>query len=126
VKDVITGVNDFQKVLDEAMKIAKFCRRGRVYSTIKERQKEELGKTVAIQLWVQTRWQTIVQCLESLIASKASIQQSCFVASLTKKWNTEKGKIIKALIQNESVWEGIKTALKYIKPIVATLVAYER
>jgi hypothetical protein len=126
VKDVISGVEGFQDILDNATTIAKFCRRGRIYSTITERQKEEMGKAVAIKLWVKTRWTSIVQCLESLIINKSYIQQSCFMTSLAKKWRTKKGPLVKDRILNEQVWEGMVRVLAYVKPIVATLMAYAR
>lgn len=125
VKDIVTGIDGLQEALNNAVTIAKFCRRGRIYSTIKELQKE-IGKNVAIKLWVKTRWRSIVQCLESLVICKSSILQSCFVASLKKKWDKKKGKLVKALIQNEQVWEGMATILRYVRPVIATLVAYER
>ncbi|CAG8678916.1 1592_t:CDS:2, partial [Racocetra fulgida] len=90
--------------LEIASKIANYFNSHQVLKAhLRETQKQEINKTIALVNPVKTRWGTQLAVLEKLLESKSSIQQD---------------RQIRILIANEDKWDNILVLAEVLHPIV--------
>jgi hypothetical protein len=88
-------------------------------------QKNLLKKTIALKLPVSTRWTSRLDCLDSILESRAALEACVIEPEMVKKMRSDKETSLRAKILGNEFWNDLAAATHLLRPVLNVVLALE-
>lgn len=125
IKDVL-NIDELKTPLQEAIEVVKwFKSHHRPLAYLREKQKEQHGKEISLALPVVTRWQSNSDCLQSLKASRAALEQTVMLPEVREIMLSSNGGAVRGSILSDQWWKAIDMVLDIVQPFLRVIIRLE-